>query len=119
MLEHEKAAKEQHPNAKEFQPVRTSLLSGQRLLGWTFLLEEPGTNFPRVGWVTSGGEVSSDRLRSRTEAARILRAYMKSRPLAARRTVNASGAGAMAAGRDIVGHSTGDVTARNEIIKED
>lgn len=77
-ISHEVAAQKEHPSAKEFQPVKKSF--SHLLYGWTFMVEEAGTNFPRFAWVTSDGEVSTDLLRVRGDAARNLKIYVKSCP---------------------------------------
>lgn len=69
---HEKAAKEAHPGARDFKPVRNL---ARRVVGWTFEIPRDGEASVDFGWVTAGGEASSDMLERQLDAERGLRAY--------------------------------------------
>lgn len=71
---HETAAKEVHPGAAEFKPVRN--LPGTSVIGWTFEIPKENSAVSiDYGWVTLDGEVSGDRLNRLDRAVRNLRAY--------------------------------------------
>lgn len=80
MIAHEEAVLAVHPLAREFRPVRAGL-RGHQLLGWIFEMpRKEGAASLWYGWVTSDVQVSQDRLEDPRQAAKNLRAYIRSQP---------------------------------------
>lgn len=75
---HEQNVLEKHPTAKEFRPVQSGRFS-KEISGWTFFvpLDTGYVAAGSYGWVTTDGEVSSDLMSRRGDAAHNVRVYTR------------------------------------------
>jgi hypothetical protein len=77
---HEQAVLEKFPTAKEFRPVKARRFSDE-ISGWTFFvpIDSGYIATGSFGWVTTDGEVSSDLMGQRRNAADNVRVYTRTR----------------------------------------
>ncbi|MER6605882.1 hypothetical protein ABT282_08175 [Streptomyces sp. NPDC000927] len=73
---HEEAAKEIHPTARMFRPVKKPF--GKNILGWIFQIPKEGRQNILHGWVTADAVASADALDMPYQAERNLKAYVRS-----------------------------------------
>lgn len=76
---HEKNTLEKFPTAKEFRPVTSGHFRSKEVSGWTFFvpLDAGYIATGSYGWVTVDGEVSSDLMLRRSDAANNVRIYTR------------------------------------------